>query len=383
MNEAQKILAVAKQFNDTKRAMAFVSAGRSLAEYQKDLVSRSRSKASDTTQTNQNVSNPLVLASAVRGLITGQMSKEVKAFDSQFRSSGYKKSQQNSVILPLHSAFRNVGTINPASAGYLVGQETSDAYLKPFGDKLILDQLGAQSFYPNGSGEFKLPSMAKIEGVSTYKEEFGDGVNVELEIEPHSLKPKAIQVWTRISTEIEMQSDIDIENMVRNNFNKKILLSVQQEALKKYLATPGIEKIAINESDLNYKMINGLAGSILDELGDLGDDSFKYLTNYEVQGILETTLKSAGVSGYILGENGKIGAHDLLTTGAIRKTGDVVPVIVGDWNSAAFAFWRGYELTVKEGHFLNGDTLVRADVYFDTEIIRPEAFRILNVKIGV
>ena len=29
MNEAQKILAVAKQFNDTKRAMAFVSAGRS------------------------------------------------------------------------------------------------------------------------------------------------------------------------------------------------------------------------------------------------------------------------------------------------------------------------------------------------------------------
>ena len=365
MTDAQAIMSIAQKYNDLTIASEFIQKGRSLEDYRKDLVVRQRSKASKTATTVNSTAKGLTLTNAIRSLV---------------EAKGNKKT----INLPFSSVFnkRSVGTVNPASAGILTAPGYNTDFLTGFGDTPFLNDFGVRQMPTTGHNEYLIPSTGKSVSIDQEKLEFGNGVQKDLNLNPITLKPHGFQVYTPVSKEVMMQSYYNVESIIRDDFALTLDATVQDYAMKKFLATAGVHAATVNASDLTYKFIEGFTGEILDDIGSYAGDSVKYITNNKVANILRTTQKGDAL-GFIL-ENGQIGEQKLVTSSSVKNSADGTKayIFVGKASDAAIGFWQGFQITVDEGFYLNGDTLVRADVYFDAALVRPEHFGIITVNLN-
>ena len=362
MKDAQMIMAVGQKMKDEKRASEFVKLGRSFEDYKKDLVSRQRSNAS------KNV---------------GKVDSN-KALEASIRSLMQGTSKKKTLTLPFSAVYgkRAVSTVNPQSAGILTAPGYNTQFLSGFGDAPFLNDFGVTQMNTEGFSEYRVPVVAKSVAIDQQKLEFGKGVQKNLNINPIILKPKGFQVYTPISSEILMQSYYPVIQVVRDDFALTLEQTVQNYAIDAYMNDPKVRTVTIKESELTYGAIESAIGELLDDIGSYGGDSIKFLANNKVGTLLKTTQKASGL-GMIL-EDGYLGDHRFITSSAIKNSDDgkTAYIFAGKASDAAIGFWKGFNLTVDEGYYENGDTLVRADVYFDAALARPDHFVLIKIQLG-
>ena len=81
---------------------------------------------------------------------------------------------------------------------------------------------------------------------------------------------------------------------------------------------------------------------------------FKYLMDAALEGDLKTTLRDAGVAGYIIDDANRIGGHDVVGSG-LMPTGQV---IAGDFSAVTVAEWEGLSLDLDDTTYRNRGAIV-------------------------
>ncbi|EPM2120078.1 HK97 family phage prohead protease [Escherichia coli] len=82
--------------------------------------------------------------------------------------------------------------------------------------------------------------------------------------------------------------------------------------------------------------------------------AFKYLMAAALEGDLKTTLRDAGVSGYIIDDMNKIGGHDVIGSGLVKDG----QVISGDFSAVTVAEWEGLALDLDDTTYRNKGAIV-------------------------
>ena len=83
-------------------------------------------------------------------------------------------------------------------------------------------------------------------------------------------------------------------------------------------------------------------------------DKFKYLMAAALEGDLKTTLRDAGVAGYIIDDENRIGGADVIGTGLVEAG----KVIAGDFSAVTVAEWEGLALDFDDTTYRNRGAVV-------------------------
>lgn len=82
--------------------------------------------------------------------------------------------------------------------------------------------------------------------------------------------------------------------------------------------------------------------------------AFKYLMHAALEGDLKTTLRDAGVSGYIIDDENRIGGHGVIGSGLVKDG----QVIAGDFSAVTVAEWEGLALDLDDTTYRNRGAIV-------------------------
>jgi HK97 family phage major capsid protein len=104
--------------------------------------------------------------------------------------------------------------------------------------------------------------------------------------------------------------------------------------------------------------------------------AFNWLTNPTGKKILASTLKEAGLPGYLL-ESGRMADLPLFSTNQIETDTNGSPLILGDWSQVLLGIWSEIDILVNpyaEPAYTRGGVQVRAMATCDIALRHPQAF---------
>lgn len=281
---------------------------------------------------------------------------------------------------------QTVGT--PADGGYLVGTDLQ--YQEALRKRLVLTQAGAT--YVGGLvGNITLIDGA---GVSvSWEGENAEVADTKKSFSTREAKPKRCAVNVPISKQLAIQSSFDVDALIMNDIYAAHAEALEAAALNGsgtgqptgLLNTTGIQTVELgtNGEKPTFAHLVQLETEI--SLKDADQASLAYITNPKVRGLLKTTLKSTGVSGYIW-ENNEVNGYAAyvsnlvpsdLTKGTASKTASAI--LFGDWSKLWIMSWGGLDLVVdpytlkKQGAYE-----VTLNAYHDIFVRRKEAFAVIK-----
>lgn len=281
---------------------------------------------------------------------------------------------------------QTVGT--PADGGYLVGTDLQ--YQEALRKRLVLTQAGAT--YVGGLvGNITLIDGA---GVSvSWEGENAEVADTKKAFSTREAKPKRCAVNVPISKQLAIQSSFDVDALILNDIYAAHAEALETAALNGsgtgqptgLLNTTGINTVDLgtNGEKPTFAHLVQLETEIA--LKDADQASLAYITNPKVRGLLKTTLKSTGVSGYIW-ENNEVNGYAAyvsnlvpsdLTKGSSDKKASAI--LFGDWSKLWIMSWGGLDLVVdpytlkKQGAYE-----VTLNAYHDIFVRRKEAFAVIK-----
>lgn len=83
-------------------------------------------------------------------------------------------------------------------------------------------------------------------------------------------------------------------------------------------------------------------------------DKFMYLMDAETEGDLKTTLRDVGVAGYIVGEDNKLGGHEVVGSGLVKDG----TIFAGDFSALTVAEWEGIGIDIDDTTYRNAGAIV-------------------------
>ncbi len=281
---------------------------------------------------------------------------------------------------------QTVGT--PSDGGYLVGTDLQ--YQEALRKRLVLTQAGAT--YVGGLvGNITLIDGA---GVSvSWEGENAEVTDTKKSFSTREAKPKRCAVNVPISKQLAIQSSFDVDALILNDIYAAHAEALETAALNGsgtgqptgLLNTTGIKTVELgtNGEKPTFAHLVQLETEIA--LKDADQASLAYITNPKVRGLLKTTLKSTGVSGYIW-ENNEVNGYAAyvsnlvpsdLTKGTASQTASAI--LFGDWSKLWIMSWGGLDLVVdpytlkKQGAYE-----VTLNAYHDIFVRRKEAFAVIK-----
>ena len=249
--------------------------------------------------------------------------------------------------------------ITTAGDGKELIREDNFIFIESLKNALVLTQLGA-TFLPNLVGN--LPLLKGGAFTSAWVAE-GDAVSfTKKAFDKALMTPKNLMVAGAISKALLTQTNNVADRLIRDELIKAIAQGIQSAAIngsgegaipKGILNTTGIGSVAggTNGAKPTWANIVDLETQILQDnvVGDIA-----YLTNSKVSGLLKQTLKSTGVSGFIM-ENGSMNGCKTLVTNTVPsnltkgEAGGVdvcSAIIAGVWSELFIGMWGGLDITV-------------------------------------
>ena len=205
-------------------------------------------------------------------------------------------------VLNYSRAFGGNTAGTQADGGYTIA--TSLRYQEELRKRLVLASAGAQ--YLSGL----VGNISVIDGKAITASWEGENTTVpdsKKGFSSRNLSPKRLSLNVPVSKQLIIQSSFDVEQMIVSD-----ILNAHAEALETaaingsgsgqptgLLNTSGIGSDIIGENGgvPTFKNMVDLETAIAIANADLG--SLAYVTNAKVRGVLKTTLRAAGVSGYI------------------------------------------------------------------------------------
>ena len=271
-------------------------------------------------------------------------------------------------------------------------------------NKMMVRRMGAQVL-GGLTGSIAIPRQTG--GATAYwVAESGSPTESQQAFDQVMMAPKTLGAFTDISRKLLLQSSLDVEMFVQNDLATVIALEIDRAAISGLgasnqptgiLNTAGIGDVAGG--------VNGLAptwANIVELWSDLASANTDFgamgiLTNPKVIGKLLTTLKAAGVAGFIT--EGFPGADGMVNISGMRggvsnqvpsnltkgtSAGVCSALISGNWNDLIIGQWGSLDLIVDPyTSSTSGTVRVVALQDVDIAVRHPESFSAMKDALTV
>lgn len=266
--------------------------------------------------------------------------------------------------------------------GYTIQTELGQLipYLDPQG---VLSRLGVQ-FLPGLVGNIDWP---RNDGTTTavWAAEQANSTESNPTTDRVQMSPNRLTAWSDFSTQLMRQSNINIENFVRDRLMKARDNALDLAALTGgggttptgITGTSNVNVITIAASPTWAKIVDFETQVATDDA--LNDGAIAYLTTPGVAGILKTVKRDVAGNGFIWEGNnqggGSINGYRALTSTIVPTGGGGHYMFFGDWSQLVVGQWGGSELMLDPYTGLTNATMrIVLNTWHDVAVKQGKAF---------
>lgn len=289
----------------------------------------------------------------------------VNAGIAEMRKAGQSYSGQ--IVLPIEERGDIQATV--ATNGQEVVAEDKLNILEPLRANLVMAQAGAT--YMSGLvGNVSIPVYSGSNvGWAGEVDAATDGAGKFSEV---NLEPKRLTAFIDISKQFLIQDSVSAEEMLKNDIVRAISNELEKTILGNAAGSntkpAGVfNGVTADTTALDFKGIVDMEQALEDK-NVTGNLAFIVAPN--VKATLKTTLKSTGVSGYLM-EGGEVDGIPVYSTSACTSKG----IVLGNFSDYVIGQWGGIDLTVDPyTQAASGKVRLVINAYFDAKPRRAEAF---------
>lgn len=289
----------------------------------------------------------------------------VNAGIAEMRKAGQSYSGQ--IVLPIEERGNIQATV--ATNGQEVVAEDKLNILEPLRANLVMAQAGAT--YMSGLvGNVSIPVYSGSNvGWAGEVDAATDGAGKFSEV---NLEPKRLTAFIDISKQFLIQDSVSAEEMLKNDIVRAISNELEKTILGNAAGSntkpAGVfNGVTADTTALDFKGIVDMEEALEDK-NVTGNLAFIVAPN--VKTTLKTTLKSTGVSGYLM-EGGEVDGIPVYSTSACTSKG----MVLGNFSDYVIGQWGGIDLTVDPyTQAASGKVRLVINAYFDAKPRRAEAF---------
>ena len=251
------------------------------------------------------------------------------------------------------------GTNN--AGGYTVATDLlAGDFIGLLRNAMVLDSIGARML-TGLNGNIAIPKMS---GAATayWVAENAAPTESQQTLAQVTMTPKTVGAYTDFSRRLMLQSSIDVEQMVMSDLASVLGLAIQQAAINGSgssnqpsgiltQVTPSVVG-GTNGAAPTWANIVALETDISVSNADVGN--LAYLTNAKVRGKLKTTIKEAGVPGYVWADGTTpLNGYQAAVTNAVpsnltkgTSSGVASAIIFGQFSDLIVGMWGSLDLMV-------------------------------------
>ena len=289
----------------------------------------------------------------------------VNAGIAEMRKAGQSYSGQ--IVLPIEERGDIQATV--ATNGQEVVAEDKLNILEPLRANLVMAQAGAT--YMSGLvGNVSIPVYSGSNvGWAGEVDAATDGAGKFSEV---NLEPKRLTAFIDISKQFLIQDSVSAEEMLKNDIVRAISNELEKTILGNAAGSntkpAGVfNGVTADTTALDFKGIVDMEQALEDK-NVTGNLAFIVAPN--VKATLKTTLKSTGVSGYLM-EGGEVDGIPVYSTSACTSKG----MVLGNFSDYVIGQWGGIDLTVDPyTQAASGKVRLVINAYFDAKPRKAEAF---------
>lgn len=399
---AGDIIAMGEGYKQEKLAAEYVRAGKSVEAFRQALLEKLSSAPMPTADIglNEKEAHHFSFLRALNALSNpgDRKAQEAAKFERECSDAvGAKMGRAaQGFYVPVEVQRRDLNVTTTTAGGHTVATNLLAAnFIDLLRNRMMVMRMGAQML-SGLVGNIAIPRQTG--GATAYwVAESGAPTESQQAFDQVAMTPKTVGAFTDISRKLLLQSSIDVEGFVRNDLATVLALAIDSAAINGLgssnqptgiLATSGIGDVAGGTNGLapTWAHIIELWSDMAVANADFGNAGI--MTNAKVIGKLMSTLKSAGVSGYIV-ENFP-DATGITNTGGIRtgvsnqvpsnltkgtSSGVCSAIINGNWNDLIIGQWGTLDLMVDPyTGSTSGTVRVVALQDVDIAVRHPESF---------
>ena len=281
-------------------------------------------------------------------------------------------------------------TVGTATAGgHTVATDLmSNATIELLRNRSVTAALGARSL-SGLVGNVAIPRQTS--GATSYwLAENGAPTESQPAFDQLALSPKTVGAYVDVSRRLMKQSSLDIENFIRADLAMNLASAIDLAAIagtgasNQPLGVLNTTGISTPSGALNWSTLVALETASASANSE--NEAFRgYLVNPAQLTALKTTLKAAGLAGYLMdgvsipdspfrGEIGgiRVAVSNQMTAGKIAYA--------GDWSDLAIASWGVLDINIDTAtHSNTGGVRIVAMQEVDIAIRHPAAFSVLTI----
>ncbi|MBS3998317.1 MAG: phage major capsid protein [Hydrogenophaga sp.] len=303
---------------------------------------------------------------------------------AEFNAEQKRQGMQARGVLVPQSLFNETraAQTTTTAAGIVPEDFRADQFVGLLRNSMVVQSLGARVL-PGLRGDVVIPRQATASTAQWLAE--GDALTDSgLTFNNITLKPKHVGAITELSRQLLQQANPSIEQLVRDDFINVVSLAVdkalihgdgvkQPEGL--LTAATGTGTLATLDWEALLTVLEGLA------LKNISPNH--WLTHPEVATKLRTTLREAGLPGYLLDGGQMAGLPVAITRQLDKKAGTPATgrLIVGDFTEIFVGTWGSVDILANqfaEGPYSRGAVQVRILTTMDMVPRREEAFTVIE-----
>lgn len=401
-NRATDILNIGKQYKCVDMAADFVASGKSVEEFKTAVIERMANKPLETADIGltQKEAKQFSFLRAINALAnpTDRKAQEAAAFEREASDAvgGKLGKSAQGFYVPNDVQKRDLTVGTAGAGGYTVATNLLAAsFIDILRNRMQVMKMGAQML-TGLTGNIAIPRQTG--GATAYwVAESGAPTETTHAFDQVAMSAKTVGAFSDISRKLLLQSSIDVEGFVRNDLASVIALAIDLAAISGtgasnqptgILATAGIGDVAGGTNGLapTWAHIVELWSDVAVANADFGATGV--LTNAKVIGKLMSTLKAAGVAGYICDKFPD--ASGMTSIGGLRTgvsnqvpsnltkgsaSGVCSAIIQGNWNDLIIGQWGTLDLIVDPyTASTSGTVRVVALQDVDVAVRHPESF---------
>lgn len=326
-------------------ANEYVRSGKSLDEFRAALMARMETitpaPSAEIGMTDKEAGR-FSIVRAIAAMVTG--SWKDAGFELEASRAVAKKLGRDpqGVFIPLETLRRDLTVGTATAGGHTVATDlASDSFIEMLRNRMAVMAMGARSL-TGLVGNVAIPRQTS--GATAYwVAESGAPTESAQAFDQVTLSPKTVGAFTDISRKLLLQSSLDVEAFVRSDLAATLALAIDLAALNGSGAsnqpTGIINTTGVGAVDLTGGITWGdvveLESDVATANADVG--AMGYLTTAAMRGTMKTTLKTAGVSGYLWEGDGTVNGYRAMVSNQVPAGkiifGNFADLIIGMWGA--------------------------------------------------
>lgn len=307
--------------------------------------------------------------------------REAAAYEIEVSDAAQKRYGRttNGITVPNDVLRRDLTVGVPSAGGNLVATNLlSGSFIELFRNRLALANAGVTVL--NGlTDNIAIPRQTSA-ATAYWIGEGGAPTESQQAVDQVNMSPKGLAAFTDYSRRLLLQSSIDVENMIRNDFVRIMALEADRAGL---YGTGGANQPLglLNTTGIGTQTITGV-GTFAEYIGmetDLGAanadaGSLYYIVNATTRGGLKSVEKAASTGEFVFERNNgidEINGYPVIVSNQLQSN----DCVFGDFSQMVMGIWSGLDLMVDPyAGATAGNVRIIAMQDMDIAVRQPTAF---------